>query len=58
MAQYIVHTFYVLTSTNISAPLANWIPVTTNMFDASGNFNVTNAVNSDSPQQFYLLKLK
>ena len=50
--------YYVLTSTNLAAPLPNWIPVATNTFDASGNFSVTNAVDSNSPQQFYLLKLQ
>jgi hypothetical protein len=51
-------TYYVLTSTNVATPLANWTPVITNTFDASGNFSVTNAVNSNSLQQFYLLKLQ
>jgi hypothetical protein len=49
--------YYVLTSTNLAAPLPNWTPVATNTFDASGNFSVTNAVNSNSTQQYYLLKL-
>ena len=49
--------YFVLTSTNLAAPLANWTPVATNTFDASGNFSVTNAVNSNSTQQYYLLKL-
>lgn len=35
-------TYYVLTSTNISAPLSQWTPVATNMFDAAGNFVFTN----------------
>jgi fibronectin-binding autotransporter adhesin len=51
-------TYYVLTSTNVATPLADWTPVTTNTFDASGNFSVTNVINSNSPQQFYLLKLQ
>jgi hypothetical protein len=50
-------TYYVLTSTNVSMPLANWTPLTTNMFDAGGDFSVTNAVDPNSTQQFYLLKL-
>jgi len=49
-------TFYVLTSTNVATPLANWTPLSTNMFDGSGNFNVTNAINPGNPRQFYLLK--
>jgi Alpha galactosidase C-terminal beta sandwich domain len=49
--------YYVLTSTNLAAPLPNWTPVATNAFDGSGNFSVTNAVNSNSTQQYYLIKL-
>lgn len=49
--------YYVLSSTNASTPLANWTPVATNHFDASGNFSVTNTVNSGKPQQYYLLHL-
>lgn len=49
-------TFYVLTSTNLATPLANWTPLSTNTFDGSGNFSVTNAINPANPHQFYLLK--
>jgi hypothetical protein len=49
-------TFYVLTSANLLLPLANWTLTTTNRFDGGGNFSVTNPINTDSPQQFYLLK--
>jgi fibronectin-binding autotransporter adhesin len=48
--------FYVLTTTNLATPLANWIPVSTNAYDASGNFNVTNAVSSSTHQQFYQIQ--
>ena len=51
-------TYYVLTSTNVAAPLPDWTPVATNTFDASGNFSVTNAVDSNSTQQYYLLKVQ
>jgi hypothetical protein len=50
-------TYYVLTSTNIAAPLANWTRLVTNQFDVSGNFNFTNAMDTNSPQSFYLLQL-
>jgi hypothetical protein len=50
-------TYYVLTSTNISAPLTNWTRLLTNQFDASGNFNFTNSISPDAPQDFYLLQL-
>ena len=49
-------TYYVLTSTNLATPLANWTPLSTNSFDGSGNFSVTNAINPGNPRQFYLLK--
>jgi len=51
-------TFYVLTSTNLLLPLANWTVTTTNLFDGGGNFSVTNAVNPDSAQEYYLLKVQ
>ena len=50
-------TYYVLTSTNISAPLTSWTRLVTNQFDNNGNFNLTNAMNTNSPQSFYLLQL-
>jgi autotransporter-associated beta strand protein len=48
--------YYVLTSTNIATPLTNWIILSTNAFDNSGNFNVTNPVSPNTPKQFYILK--
>lgn len=50
-------TFYVLTSTNLAAPLSNWTPLLTNQFDASGNFNLTNPANPNTSQSFYLLQM-
>ena len=49
-------TYYVLTTTNLAIPLANWLPVSTNSYDASGNFSVTNAVSSTTHQQFYQIQ--
>ncbi len=49
-------TYYVLTSTNLATPLTNWMSLSTNAFDGSGNFNVTNAINPGNPRQFYLIK--
>ena len=51
-------TYYVLASTNLAAPLTNWTRVLTNQFDAGGNFNSTNALNTNSTQTFYLLQLQ
>jgi autotransporter-associated beta strand protein len=49
--------YYVLASTNVSLPLAQWTPVFTNTFNGSGNFGWTNAVNINAPQQFYLIQV-
>lgn len=49
--------YHLLTSTNAATPLANWTVLSTNSFDANGNFSVTNPVSTTVPQQFYLLRL-
>ena len=51
-------TYYVLASTNVALPLNQWLPVTTNILSASGNFTITisNTVTPALPQQFYILK--
>ncbi len=49
--------YYVLTTTNLTLPLANWTRLATNSFDAGGNFNFTNSFNANSPQSFYRLQL-
>jgi hypothetical protein len=48
--------YYVLSSTNVTTPLANWIPIATNFYDASGNFTATNVIGSGVAAQFYLIK--
>ena len=50
-------TYYVLTSTNLVLPLNQWAPVSTNQFDASGNFMVTNPTPANAPQEFFRLQL-
>ena len=51
-------TNYVLMSTNIALPLNQWIRVETNVLNVNGNFSLTltNAVNLNVPQSFYLLQ--
>ena len=49
--------FYTLTATNVTLPLANWSPVATNQFDANGYFNLTNPIDPATPQLFYRLQL-
>ena len=46
-------TYYVLTTTSLTNALSNWTVVSTNTFDAGGNFSVTNAINPANPQRFY-----
>jgi autotransporter-associated beta strand protein len=50
--------YYLLGTTNMATPLTNWPRLLTNQFDAAGNFNFTNGINSTSPQSFYLLQLQ
>ena len=50
--------FYVLSATNVTLPLVQWSRVSTNAFDASGNFSVTNAVSTGVPADFFLLQLQ
>jgi hypothetical protein len=49
--------YYVLASTNLTLPFTNWSLVTSNVFDANGNFLVTNSISPATPQQFYVLQL-
>ncbi len=49
--------YYLLTSTNLALPLSQWTVVSTNQFDNSGNFLVTNAVQTNDQQQFFKLEI-
>jgi fibronectin-binding autotransporter adhesin len=50
--------YVLLESTNLLQPLNQWTPVLTNNFDGSGNLNLsTNVINSQNPQEFYLLQM-
>jgi len=50
-------TFVVYSATNVTTPLASWVPIQTNLFDSFGAFKVTNALNTNIPQQYFILKL-
>ncbi len=51
-------TFELMSSTNVSlSPLTLWTPVQSGNFDASGNFNITNAVSITTPQLYFLLRV-
>jgi hypothetical protein len=53
-------TYQVLASTNVALPVSQWLPVTTNILNASGNFTLTatNVVNPGFPQRFFILQLQ
>ncbi len=50
-------TYYVLTTTNLATPLAQWIPILTNVLTTSGSFALTasNTVDVNSPRRFFIL---
>lgn len=50
--------YYVLATTNLLTPVGNWPVISTNTFDAGGNFNFTNALNPSSPERYFILKLE
>jgi autotransporter-associated beta strand protein len=49
--------FYLLGTTNLVLPLSQWTVISTNQFDASGNFDFTNPAPFNVPQMFYQLQL-
>ena len=52
----VANAFFILLGTTNLAP-ANWTPRLTNQFDGTGNFNFTNPLDPNSPQEFYRLQL-
>jgi fibronectin-binding autotransporter adhesin len=50
--------YYVLTSTNVALPLADWSVLATNAFNENGSFSFTNSANVNTPQRFFLLQLQ
>ncbi|HWD94318.1 MAG TPA: autotransporter-associated beta strand repeat-containing protein [Verrucomicrobiae bacterium] len=49
-------TYHILTATNVSLPLSDWVVLTNGNFDASGDFSSTNALGT-SARQFYILQI-
>jgi len=49
-------TYYVIGTTNLTLPVAQWTVLSTNSFDGSGNFNVSVPVSANKPQQFLGIK--
>ncbi len=50
--------FVLLESANVAVGLTNWVPVATNAFDGSGNFNVSVGVTNITPQEFFRLSVQ
>jgi autotransporter-associated beta strand protein len=49
-------TFYVLATTNLALASSNWMTISTNSFDGSGNFTFTNALGTNTAEEFFELK--
>jgi hypothetical protein len=47
--------FWVLSATNLAAPIADWQPVLTNVFGAEGWFEAVLPINPAEPQRYYRL---
>jgi hypothetical protein len=50
--------YFVLASTNLVTPATNWLRLSTNPFDAGGNFIFTNPLDPGASALFYLLQLQ
>jgi hypothetical protein len=46
---------YLLTSTNVVDPLANWIRLATNRFGSDGKVSLTNAIAGGEPERYFRL---
>jgi hypothetical protein len=51
------YAYTVLTSTNLTAPVASWGVVGTGTFDASGNFSFTNSVDPQLPKAYFAIQV-
>jgi pectate lyase len=51
-------TNYLVATTNLAIPAAQWTRLATNKFDASGNYAITNALPANLPQRFYRVSLQ
>ncbi|MBC8095793.1 MAG: autotransporter-associated beta strand repeat-containing protein, partial [Akkermansiaceae bacterium] len=49
--------YYVLTATNVTIPMAMWTRLATNAFNSNGDFGFTNALDVSAPQQYFRLQL-
>jgi fibronectin-binding autotransporter adhesin len=49
--------YYLLCATNLTLPVQNWTRVSTNQFDATGNFSISNAIDPTMTQQFFRIQV-
>jgi hypothetical protein len=49
-------TYYVLATNNVTAPLATWPRIATNVFDASGNFSASIPIDPSAPNRFFTIQ--
>jgi hypothetical protein len=50
-------TNYLVSTTDLSLPVAQWSRTATNGFDLSGNYRMTNGIPAGVPQRFYRIRL-
>jgi len=50
--------YWVLAGTNLEQPLSAWLPVTTNLIQANGQFGFTNSLNATQSAEYFILKLQ
>jgi len=50
-------TNYLVSTTDLSLPIAQWSRTATNGFDLSGNYRMTNGIPAGVPQRFYRIRL-
>jgi len=48
--------YAVLTATNVTTPLSNWLSILTNQFDSGGGFSFTNGIAPGEPQRYFRIR--
>jgi len=48
--------YAVLTATNVTTPLSNWVSLVTNQFDSNGNFSFTNPIAPGELQRYFRIR--
>ena len=50
-------TYRILSTTNLALPVAQWTPIVTNLFSASGAFSYTNVVPPNTPARYFRVSM-